>query len=283
MIQCQSLHFRYSRKAPLFENLSLSLQSGHIVGLLGKNGAGKTTLLKLMAGFLKPLSGFIRVHGHNPFDREIGFLDEIAYVPEDFKLPNVSVRQLASQYGVFYSRFQEELYFDLIRQFDLSPEKQLGKISFGQSKKALLAFALAVNPKVLFLDEPMNGLDIPAKQSLRSMLLKHIPEQSLALISTHQVREISNLVSSVAVIDKGHIIMNADLVAVSEKVVMRHSKEKPEAETVLYDEPAMGGYLVVEERKGESATELDLELLFNAVNANPEFFRKLMNVEVAHA
>jgi len=283
MIQCRSLSFRYSRNVSLFENLSFTMEPGHIVGLFGRNGAGKTTLLKLMAGFLKPVSGSIRVNGQEPFARSKEFLDRIAFVPEDFRLPDISVGQLAGQYGSFYSGFRNSLFLELISQFELTPGDHLSRISFGQGKKALLAFAISTNPSILFLDEPMNGLDIPAKQSLRTMLLRHMPEQSLTLVSTHQVREITNLVSSVAVIHQARIIMNADLATISSKVRMYHSKEKPEETSALYSEPAMGGYLVVAERNGEPETEMDLELLFNAVNAQPKFFENLMKSEVQYA
>jgi ABC-2 type transport system ATP-binding protein len=280
MIQCQSLNFGYSLQKHLFRDLSLTVESGHIVGLLGRNGAGKTTLMKLMAGFLSPASGIIKVNEYIPFDRDINFLDTIAYVPEDFRLPNITVRQLGEQYGSFYSSYEQSFYNELISQFGLKPEMKLKKISFGQSKKAMIAFALSVRPLILFLDEPTNGLDIPAKQTLRSMLLRYMPEQSLTIISTHQIREVSNLVSSVIIIDEGNIQVNADLNDLSKSIRMYHSTAKVEGSDIIHVEPAMGGHVVVAKRGEESSSELDLEILFNAVNANPALFNSIAGSEV---
>ncbi|MFA6549702.1 MAG: ABC transporter ATP-binding protein [Candidatus Margulisiibacteriota bacterium] len=283
MVECKSLSFRYTHKSPLFENLNLSLSPGHMVGLLGKNGAGKTTLLKLMAGFLKPQAGYVSINQLAPFDRSLAFLDQIAFVPEDFKLPDISIRDLSAKYGVFYSKFDASLFKILISKFDLDPTLRLRHISFGQGKKAFLAFAIALQPSILFLDEPTNALDIPAKQMLRTMLLEHLPEQSLAIISTHQVREISNLVSQVAILDQGRMILNLDIATISTKISMSHTQNIPNNAHILFSEPALGGHLILTQRNSGPETEIDLELLFKAVSANPDIFQNLYSEEACHA
>ena len=130
MIEIRDLSFSYSREK-LFSQLNLSLHPGNICGLLGKNGAGKTTLLKLLAGLRFPQNGETRIMGLRPDDRSPGFLQELSFLPEEFSLPSVSPRKYERLYAPFYPRFKSELFSQYLAEFELNPNQNLDRCSFG--------------------------------------------------------------------------------------------------------------------------------------------------------
>ncbi len=211
MITVTDLVFRYAKKVPLFEHFSLTLSPGHIYGLLGRNGAGKTTLLKLLCGLTFPLEGSINADGNQPGLRDPGFLQELFFLPEEVWLPAVSPAKLEKLHAPFYPAFDKSAFRSMLEQFDVGFDQKLAKLSYGEKKKVMIAFALACNTRYLLLDEPTNGLDIPSKATFRSMLAGAFDESRIILISTHQVRDLQNLIDSVLILDQGKIILNQPL------------------------------------------------------------------------
>ena len=264
MIEIRDLSFSYSREK-LFSQLNLSLRPGNICGLLGKNGAGKTTLLKLLAGLRFPQNGETRIMGLRPDDRSPGFLQELSFLPEEFSLPSVSPRKYERLYAPFYPRFKSELFSQYLAEFELNPNQKLDRCSFGQKKKFLLAFNLSTDCRLTLLDEPTNSLDIPSKRQFRRALASVLTEDRLIIISTHQARDLENLIDPVVILDEGQIIFNHSLEEISNCLCVRHQPNPPSGDEVFYSEKTMEGYLVVAENTEYEETKLDLELLFNTV------------------
>lgn len=264
MIEIRDLSFSYGREK-LFSQLHLSLGPGNICGLLGKNGAGKTTLLKLLAGLLFPQNGETRIMGMRPDDRSPAFLQELSFLPEEFSLPSVSPNKYERLYAPFYPRFRFEHFSNYLAEFQIDPNQNLDKCSFGQKKKFLLAFVLSTDCRLTLLDEPTNGLDIPSKRQFRKALASVLTEDRLIVISTHQARDLENLIDPVVILDEGQIIFNHSLEEISNRLCVRHQPNPPAADEVFYSEKTMEGYLVVAENKDHEETKLDLELLFNTV------------------
>jgi ABC-2 type transport system ATP-binding protein len=264
MIEIRDLSFSYSREA-LFSKLDLSLRPGNICGLLGKNGAGKTTLLKLLAGLLFSQNGETRIMGMRPNDRSPAFLQELSFLPEEFSLPSVSPKKYERLYAPFYPRFRSEHFSNYLVQFEIEPNQNLDRCSFGQKKKFLLAFVLSTDCRLTLLDEPTNGLDIPSKRQFRKALASVLTEDRLIVISTHQARDLENLIDPVVILDEGQIIFNHSLEEISNRLCVRRQSNQPAADDVFYSEKTMEGYLVVAENKDHEETKLDLELLFNTV------------------
>jgi ABC-2 type transport system ATP-binding protein len=267
MIGIRNLSFSYNREK-LFSQLNLSLRPGNICGLLGKNGAGKTTLLKLLAGLLFPQNGETRIMGLRPGDRSPVFLQQVSFLPEEFSLPSVSPRKYERLYAPFYPRFKSELFLNYLEEFELDPNQNLDRCSFGQKKKFLLAFGLSTDCRLTLLDEPTNGLDIPSKRQFRKILASVLTEDRLIIISTHQARDLENLIDPVVILDEGQIIFNHSLEEISNRLCVRHQSNSPTADEVFYSEKTMEGYLVVSENTEDEETKLDLELLFNTVIQN---------------
>jgi ABC-2 type transport system ATP-binding protein len=282
MIEITDLHFGYTREN-LFSALNLSLGSGNICGLFGKNGAGKTTLLKLMAGLLFPKHGDIQILDHHPRDRSPLFLEELILLQEEFSLPSVSAAQYEGLYAPFYPRFDPALFAQYISEFELDPERNLKDYSYGQKKKFLLAFGLATDCRLLLLDEPTNGLDIPSKRQFRKALASVLTEDRSVIISTHQARDLENLIDPVIILDEGQIIFHHTLEEISNHLSVQRRAQPPDPEEALYAEKMLGGYLVVTKNTEGEETHMELELLFNTVIQSHERLATLFTEEGTHA
>jgi ABC-2 type transport system ATP-binding protein len=263
MIQIQELSFGYNRKHSLFKNLDLNLGQGSIIGLLGKNGAGKSTLLKLLAGALKPQNGSISVNGLVPFQRKPVFLEQVFMVPEEFFTPSMSIRQLVKYMAPLYPTFDYAKMERIIADFELDAAKKMDSMSYGQKKKFQIAFALATNCKLILLDEPTNGLDIPSKSLFRKVMAGALADDQMVVISTHQVKDIETLIDRIVIVEKGQVMFNSTVYDISQNLAFQTVSDLGSVQS-LYHENSPGGYHVIVNKNG-SETPLDIEILFNAV------------------
>lgn len=270
MIQINNLTFSYSQKQSLFNQLNLKLAPGNIYGLLGKNGAGKSTLLKIMTGLLFPDAGNLEVVGFRPKDRHPQFMREIYLVTEEFYLPSLNMEQYARLYSPFYPRFNHGLFQECINELKIPRELMLTSMSYGQKKNFLLSFGLATDCKLLLLDEPTNGLDIPSKSQFRKLVANAIHEERSFIISTHQVRDMENLIDPIIVLDQGKIVFFQDYEAITKKLAFIRQSELPDSKSLVYFESSLGSYTVVKVNSGSEETNMNLETLFNAVVSNTD-------------
>ena len=270
MIQIENLSFGYSKKKLLYKDLSLSIAEGSIYGLLGKNGAGKSTFLKNLMGLLFPLNGSITVNGYSPKKRLPSVLETIYLIPEEVNVPPLTMQEYKKLFAPFYPNFNDEQFFDYLKQLEVNEEGKLNTLSFGQQKKFIIAFALACNTKVLLLDEPTNGLDIPSKIRFRKLISSVFTEDKIIFISTHQIRDLDNLIDHVIIVDNGDLLLNSSIEVISEKLSFRTVIEVLDGTKVLYKEESLkGATIVVENTEGENS-KVNLEHLFNAITENPE-------------
>ena len=275
MIKIDSLFFGYGKHAQLFKDLSLTLQPGSITGLLGKNGAGKTTLLKLIAGLLSPLSGKISVLSHEPFKRLPSFLCKVFFVPEEFHLPSISIEGYIAANSPFYPEFDKVLIRRLLNEFELLDVSVIDRLSYGQKKKFLISFALASKCRLLILDEPTNGLDIPSKAIFRKIMAGALDENQLVVISTHQVKDVERLIDKIIILDEGKIVLEKDMMEIASQLHFSSSHVLDEAE-VLYSEVVPGGYKTISPQVNGNSS-VDIELLFNAVTKGNQIFKSHAN------
>lgn len=278
MILLDQVSFGYSKSKLLFQNLSINLQPGHIYGLLGKNGAGKSSLLRNMAGLLFPLSGRVHINGFEPKKRQPAFLQDIFFIPEEIYLPEITIKQYLNTFAPFYPRFDLNQFWKYISEFDIPVENKLTGMSYGQKKKVLTAFGLATNTKVLLMDEPTNGLDIPSKSQFRKIVSSALEPDRLILISTHQVRDLDNLIDGIIILENSEILVQHSLDTVSEKLYFGTVPSVEFDSRVLYSEPSLRGYKAVTENLDREESRVDLEQLFNAVMENPDRIKKLFQL-----
>lgn len=263
MIKINDLNFGYSKRKLLFKNLSMQLKAGHIYGLLGKNGAGKSSLLKNMAGLVYAKSGEIEVLGHDPAKRQPSLLREICFIPEEFYLPSVKIDAYVKANAAFYPNFDHKYLSDLLTEFNIPVNQKLIEMSYGQKKKLIIAFGLATQARLIIMDEPTNGLDIPSKAQFRKIMASALNEDRCIIISTHQVRDLDNLIDTVIMLDESSIVLKASVEEITQKLCFKRVKELDN--TVIYSEPSLLGYNAVVPNYHEEESKLDMELLFNAV------------------
>lgn len=267
-MQLKNVSFGYNTKAGLFKDLSLNLESGRIYGLLGKNGTGKTTMIKLMAGLLKPKAGVCIAKNTTVFKRIPKVLADIFIVPEEFFLPAIKMKEYVKINSPFYPKFSMEQLQSFIKAFELPSDKSLNKLSFGQKKKFMLAFGLATNVKLLFLDEPTNGLDIPSKSQLRKTVASALHEDRSIVISTHQARDLDSLIDTIIILEDGEIVFNYGYNEIAGKLSFGKTITLDSEPEIIYKEETLGGFKVVRKAKEAHESLIDLELLFNAVVNN---------------
>ncbi len=245
------------------------MRPGYVYGLLGKNGTGKSTLLRNIAGLLFPSNGTITVNGFTPSERLPVFLEDIFMVPEEFFLPNISIEDFIKHHSPFYTRFNRQKFQEYISIFQIPAESTLQNMSYGQKKKVLISFALATNSKLLLMDEPTNGLDIMSKSQFRKVLAEALNEQCCIIISTHQVKDLENLIDRITVIDDGRILFDQNVADITKKLSFRFAYEGEELTNALYNESSLKGNVVVTPNYDGDETKLDLELLYKAIVTNP--------------
>ena len=277
MIQIENLSFGYNRKKLLYKNLSLTLETGRIYGLLGKNGAGKSTLLKNMIGLLFPTLGTVNVNGFTPKKRLPSFLETIYFIPEEVYVPSLTIGKYVNLFAPFYPKFNKEQFTDHLNQLDVKTDDKLNTLSFGQQKKFIIAFGLACNTSVLLLDEPTNGLDIPSKKLFRKLIAAEMNDSRMIFISTHQIRDLDNLIDQVVIVDEGTLLLNAPVDLIGEKLVFKIVDEVLNTDETLYAETAMTGTAVVILNRTAEDSKVNLEHLFNAVTENPVRIKQIFN------
>lgn len=281
MLQVENISFSYGRRKPeVLSDFSFSLEKGRVYGLLGKNGVGKSTLLYLMCGLLTPKHGRVMYHGVDMRRRLPETLRDVFLVPEEFDLPAVSLVQFVELNSPFYPNFSKEDMMTYLHLFEMDWNIHLGGLSMGQKKKVFMSFALATHTSLLLMDEPTNGLDIMAKSQFRKFIASGMSDERTIVISTHQVRDIDNVLDHVVIMNNSRVLLDESIARVTERLAFVESDSPALAEEALYKLPSVqGNSLLLPNREGVE-TKLNLELLFGAVLANPEKIKDLFHSKV---
>lgn len=273
MIEIKDLSFRYGKYNTVFEQLNMNMKAGYIYGLLGENGVGKTTLLRMLAGLRFPNEGSIRVMGHEPRHRSPEFLSQMYYLPEVLAPVNLTLNEYVELYAPFYPRFSHEQLAHYISALGINPSKKISKSSHGQQKKAMVCFALACNTRLLLMDEPTNGMDIPSKGIFRRLITSAADDSKCFVISTHQVRDLENLIDPIIILEQNRILLNNTLEEITRKLWFGRKSEKSDKD--LYREETVGGYNVVGYNEEHEESKVDVEMLFNAAIQNKGLFKRM--------
>lgn len=274
MIKVKNLTFRYRGRGHIYRDFSLDIQVGRIYGLLGANGTGKSTLLKLIAGPLAPDAGEVEVMGCKASERKVAMLASIAIVPEEFSLPNITTSEYIRLTAPFYPTFDYDFMARALSEFGVDAAIKLGSLSMGGRKKVLIAFAMACSTPLLLLDEPTNGLDIPSKGVFRRLLAEWATPERTAIISTHQVKDVENLLDHIVIIDNRGLIVDASTYDICQRL---HFAIDSSAEGALYSTPSLGGYATVRPNNTFAESNLDLELLFGVATTKREEIKSILN------
>ena len=274
MITINTLDFSYKNVA-VFKNISLNFKRGNVYGLLGENGVGKTTLLKLICGLQHPTAGTCTVDEFVPSERNPYFLQNIFFLPEEVITDDTTPEKFVKKLGVFYPRYDHEYFLNLMNELEVDATKKFDTLSYGQKKKALLACALSLRTDYLLLDEPTNGLDIPSKALFRKVILQHCTDETTVIISTHQVKDVENLIDPIVILDHDEVLLNATFEEISSKLYFEYGAEK--SDDALYSEMMPGGYINVLPNNFEMESKVNVEALFNAVRNNKKRIKEIFD------
>ena len=278
MIEVNNLTFYYDRQKPaILNNFSIKIDNGKVCGLLGRNGAGKSTLLYLIAGLLTPRSGEVTLNGINTRLRHPETLREIFIIPEEFDLPSIPLMKYVKTNAPLYPRFSIEDMTRYLEMFDMDTTLNLGNLSMGQKKKAFMAFALATNTSLLLMDEPTNGLDIPGKSQFRKFIASGMNDDRSIIISTHQIRDIEQLLDHIILINDNEVLLNNSTCEITEKLLFKNSIDPTEAINALYSQFSAQGFSIILPNDDRSDSELNLETLFNLSIEKPLIIKEYFN------
>lgn len=274
MIEIKDLAFRYG-KTPILKSITTTLEEGRIYGLLGENGVGKTTLLTLLCGLKKVCSGSITTDGQNPFDRTPTLLQNQFYLPDEVLPIAMKAECFAKERGAFWPDYDHAKFLEIMKEFENDPAKKMNQMSAGQLKKTYISLALACGCKYIFMDEPTNGLDIPSKTQFRSAIMKYTSDDSTIVISTHQVRDLENIIDPIIILDRQDVLLNASVEEITSKLYFDYGTQlHPES---LYSEQLPGGFIQVYPNTTGEDSKINVEALFNAVHKNKELIKGMFS------
>lgn len=274
MIEIKDLAFSYG-KTPILKSITTTLEEGSIYGLLGENGVGKTTLLTLLCGLKKVCSGSITTDGENPFDRTPTLLQNQFYLPDEVLPVAMKAECFAKERGAFWPDYDHSKFLEIMKEFENDPAKKMNQMSAGQLKKTYISLALACGCKYIFMDEPTNGLDIPSKTQFRSAIMKYTSDDSTIVISTHQVRDLENIIDPIIILDRQDVLLNASVEEITSKLYFDYGTQlHPES---LYSEQLPGGFIQVYPNTTGEDSKINVKALFNAVHKNKELIKGMFS------
>lgn len=214
MLECSNLKKTYFNKTAV-ENISLSLEKGKIYALLGPNGSGKTTFMKMIAGLVKPTQGTI-IYENKPIGVESK--REVAYMStEPYFYSFMTVESVGKYYDDFFEDFSMEQYKKLVTDMELDLKDKVNKLSSGMMAKVKLAATLARKAKLYMLDEPLNGIDLIAREKIVTAILNAANEESTIVLSSHLVDELESVVDSVIFIKNGKNVLLGEAESIREE------------------------------------------------------------------
>ena len=208
LVELNRLSKYYGKKAAL-NNVSLALESGKIIGLLGPNGSGKTTLIKILNGLLKDIKGEALIQGQKPGKSTKAL---ISYLPDDDFFSDCMKAEDAIQlFKDFYEDFDADKVASLMKRLSIDPKQRIKTMSKGQKEKFQLSLIMSRNALVYIFDEPIGGVDPAAREVILDIILNNYSEDSLVLISTHLITDIEKIFDEVVFLKEGEIVLHRNV------------------------------------------------------------------------
>ena len=205
LVEIKELGKCYGKKK-VMNNLSLSLESGRIVGILGPNGSGKSTLIKMMAGVLKPTSGQITINGYLV---GVNTKKIVSYLPERTYLnPSMKVKEAVDYFADFYEDFSKQKALDMLEKFGINEQDKIKSLSKGTREKVQIVLVMSREAKLYLLDEPMGGVDPAARDYILNTIIRNYSEDALVVMSTHLISDIERVLDEAVFINRGNIVFH---------------------------------------------------------------------------
>jgi ABC-2 type transport system ATP-binding protein len=197
------------------KDASITLQQGKIYGLLGPNGSGKSTLMKMVAGLFHPTGGSIQIMGRPASYKSKEF---VSFMPTESYFYNyMDIKTVGKYHSDFYKDFDATEFDSLISFMQLEPKMKISSLSSGMAAKLKLAAAMARNAKIFMLDEPLNGIDLVARDLVLSSIIRKAGPDNVMLISSHLIDAMEGILDEVIFIKEGEIVLSGEAEGIREK------------------------------------------------------------------
>ena len=214
IIEIKNLYKSYGKTIAL-SDLSLQMERGQIVGLLGPNGCGKSTLLKIMAGLISDFQGEVSIDGHRP---DLHTKALVSYLPEKTYLPSwmrpIDIFKYCTD---FFSDFDRAKADDMLQRFRLDPRQPIKNMSKGMQEKLQLVLVMARQAQVYLLDEPMGGVDPAARSAILDLVLQNYQEDAVMVLATHLIQDVERIFDRAVLLGFGQLVMDEPVDAIREK------------------------------------------------------------------
>ncbi|MDU1430371.1 MAG: ABC transporter ATP-binding protein [Actinomyces sp.] len=199
---------KHYRKTPALRDYSLSLDAGHIVGLMGPNGCGKTTLLKILAGVLSDYEGTVTIGGCTP---GVATKEIVSYLPDaDFLNADWTAEEAIRVYSMFFADFDADKAASMVDFFGLPSDRRLGEMSKGMGEKLQISLIMSRRARVFLLDEPISGVDPATRDIILEGILREFNPESLLIMSTHLISDIEHFVDYALFMKEGQVLLQGD-------------------------------------------------------------------------
>lgn len=203
LLICSGLTKRFGRKEAL-KDVSIRLESGKIIGLLGPNGSGKTTLIKLINGLLQPDSGTVLIGGYEP---GVSSKSMISYLPDRMYFADwMRVKDMVKLFDDFYQDFRKETAIGMLNQLGIRLDDRMKTLSKGTKEKVQLVLVMSRQAKLYILDEPIGGVDPAARDFILQTILSNYSEDASVLISTHLISDVEKVLDEVIFLKEGCMV-----------------------------------------------------------------------------
>ena len=214
ILECRNLSKRFGSVKALDE-VTLKIEPGRVIGLLGPNGSGKTTLLKLANGLLTPTSGEILIDGFAPGKdsrRLVSYLPDRPYLADWMK-----VRQLLDFFEDFYADFDRERATEMLLRLNIGEDMRIKEMSKGTREKAQLILVMSRRAKLYLLDEPIGGVDPATRDYILDTIIRNYSPEAAVMISTHLIADVEQVLDDVVFINQGKIVLQSSVDEIREE------------------------------------------------------------------
>ena len=208
ILECENLSKNYGSVKAL-DNLTLKIESGKIVGLLGPNGHGKTTLIKTLSGLLSKDKGKVLIDGKRI---GVGTKKIVSYLPErSYLSPEMKIKEVVSFFQEFYEDFDAKKADAMLGELSLDKESKLKSLSKGNREKVQLIMVMSRKAKLYLLDEPMGGVDPAARDYTLKTIISNYSEDATVIISTHLIQDVEQILDEVVFLKEGKVMLHSDV------------------------------------------------------------------------